>query len=208
MSAITTLKSRILAFGKTVNKMVAAVQELAIECVKHALAHGDVTVADLLVDTCGKGIKTSALRAWFVATGVFTESDGRFTLNKEGAKELRKLADTELQARLEGMAWIDAKPAKRIVDSVDLSNELDKFIARMDKFIDDEAVACANTELFDAVKVVVARLQAQAILRSTPTLEGIELEAERKYARDHAEVAPVTLAEQKSAERLMHLRIN
>jgi hypothetical protein len=53
------------SIGRASAKLTKDIQATAVGCVEHAVKHGDVTLADQLVDALGKGLRKASLRAWF-----------------------------------------------------------------------------------------------------------------------------------------------
>lgn len=165
------------AIGKASAKLTRDIQSAAVECAMHALAHGDVTLADQLVDALGKGLRKASLRAWFerhtwmlIPTGKQT-----FALDKDRAKSARKSPEAEVRARLADLPWEEAKPEAPVVSVFDVSQAVDKFLDRIQKQINMEGVSVRNRALFDAINAANSQWQNAEVLKSAKVEEPAQL---------------------------------
>jgi hypothetical protein len=129
----TQIQAAIGKIGEAAAKLAKDVQSVAIEVTMHALTHGDVTLADNLVDALGKGLRRASLRAWFEVNGPFYLPRGKtsFALDKERAKKLRAIPEAELRETLAKNLWEEAKPEEAVVTVLDCTAKVDAFIKRM-----------------------------------------------------------------------------
>ena len=121
-AAIVTAIESIRTRGK---KLDADIWLAAVSVTAHAEAHGDVTLANTLVDAMPKGSRVNALLAHLECFGKFTYNDKK----KELAFDKSKTTDIEGAM---GKSWVDFKPetpykgldlAKAIVTLIEKANE-------------------------------------------------------------------------------------
>lgn len=130
------------SIGLRATKLTQDVQTAAAHCVLHAVAHGDVTLADSLITAIGKQGRKSSLRAWFEITGCMVQTKGSKTLslNKFKREDMAKLDQAALMATLMAAPWEDAVPEPEPVSVLDISVKLDKFLVKLE----NDATQCAN----------------------------------------------------------------
>lgn len=87
--AIKSIASR----GKTLERDIHVA---AVSCLNHADKHGDVTLAQKLVDAVPSLVRKNALRDWFMAHGKFSYDMTEKTLkhNSKGKTQLQVAIDT------------------------------------------------------------------------------------------------------------------
>lgn len=195
--------SRIAKLAKTVAATVAEIQALAIEVLMHAVTHGDVTLADSLLEACGKGIRRQSLLTWLEVNGpfVFDTKSGKFTLHKERAKVLRGIPDADLREQIGAHKWEEAKPEPKLVSSVDAAAELDKLFRKFDKLFADNTVEVKNRELMQLVQSTAEIWHAKRVLMQAGMIEDpAELRAAANAATMHTGVGPVV-----TPASLMHM---
>lgn len=183
--------------AKSVSKMVSDVQQAAVECVLHAVEHGNVTPATQLVSALGKGMRASALIVWFEQTGVFAMGpEGAFTLDKDGRKAAQKEDPAGMRERLADIPWEGAKKAKPTITEIDLAVELDRFFDKMSKRIaGDGTVKVTNMEVYSAALRAAELCHARKVIAEQNALDADEIE--RVYG-----IKPTITEGQKA---LMHL---
>lgn len=139
------------SIGKAAKKLTADIQATAVGCALHALKHGDVTLADQLVDALGKGMRRASLRAWFeINTPMFiAKGKDKFSLDTVRAKTLRGMDAKELEDMLMAIAWEEAKPEGKVVSVFDVSEAFDKFMKRVESMAKDGEVQVRNRELME-----------------------------------------------------------
>lgn len=194
--------ARIGKLAKAVAATVAEIQALAVIVLLHAVRHGDVTLADELMSACGKGMRRSALEAWFVNNGPFVVVEGKFGLNKELAKKMRAQSDEAITESLASLKWEEAKKAKAVVTKLDCAAEIDRALAKLSKAVEgaDESVNVVHGELLALIVQTAAQWNARRILASVPLMDEAEQRATLGY-RTAAPAAPV----QQTAPELLHL---
>lgn len=157
-----TDKAKIVANIENIKKaavrLTAAVQKTAVQCAIHAVRHGDVTLADELVEAIGKGLRRASLRAWFeTQTCMYIpKSKDKFAYDSERAKALRAQTDVELTKLFMAVAWEEAKPEEKVVSVIDVAESFDKFMARLDKMVKEAGVEVKHAELLSQLKTLSA----------------------------------------------------
>jgi transcriptional/translational regulatory protein YebC/TACO1 len=160
------LLKRIGAIGKAAKVLTANVQEVAVACVWHAALHGDVTLADQLVDAIGKGMRRASLRAWFEMNGcmILPRGKDKFAFDKERAAKLKEEGEKEVCERLMALPWEDAKPEEKVVSVLDVEVAFDKFMARLGKEMTAEGLTVQNKDLYEVLTRAAAVHMAKKIL--------------------------------------------
>ena len=135
------------AIGRKSAALTKDIQTTAVGCVEHAVKHGDVTLADQLVDALGKGMRKASLRAWFETNGPMFIAKGKdkFSFDKVRRGEWSGLREAELLAK----PWEEAKPEEKVVSVFDVSEAFDKFMKRVESMAKDSEVTVRNRELMD-----------------------------------------------------------
>lgn len=191
---IKAIKSLITAIGRSAAKLTKDIQSAATECLMHAVIHGDVTLADNLIDACGKATRRSSLRAWFELNGPFVVLAGKSTFNLDAklAAKMRTLPEADLRAALAAKLWEDATPEPKIVSVLDVSTAFDKFLDKIQKTANTDGVEVRDRELMEfvigQVKAWHAEHAMKAMVALTPdqikALYGIELPAKQLEAAE------------------------
>lgn len=166
MATKQEILKKITAVGKAVSKVVGMIQETAVDCVLHAVEHGDVTLADKLMEACGKGVRRQSLSGWFEKNGPMYLPRGAkvFALDKERAKAMRKEDQAELREALMALPWQEAVKEPEVVSILDVGAEFDKFLKRLQKQASEVGMNVKHRELLTLVARDVARYQAEQIL--------------------------------------------
>jgi hypothetical protein len=135
------------SIGKAATKLTKDIQTCAVGCVEHAVKHGDVTLADQLVDALGKGMRKASLRAWFETNGPMFIAKGKdkFSFDKDRRGQWDGFREAELLAK----PWEEAKPEEKVVSVFDVSEAFDKFMKRVESMAKDGEVQVRNRELMD-----------------------------------------------------------
>ena len=121
------------SIGKASAKLTKDVQLCAVECVIHAVLHGDVTLADQLVDALGKQGRKSSLRAWFEINGCMFIAKGAKTFSYAKYHKLGKADTPELREQLMAKPWEDAIPEPAAVSVLEIGAKFDKFLDGLTK---------------------------------------------------------------------------
>ena len=135
----TQILKAIGAIGKTAAKLTKDVQATAVECVVHAVLHGDVTLADQLVDALGKQGRKSSLRAWFEINGCMFIAKGKNVFSYDKFHKLGKADTPELREALMAKPWEDAIPEPQAVSVLEIGAKFDKFMDGLTKQVTDVA---------------------------------------------------------------------
>ena len=164
------IQARIGKIGRAIATLTKDVQETAVEITFHALAHGDVTLADELHAALGKVARRQSLLAWFEKNGpfVFLSQGKKFGLDKERAKKMRTEDAEELRAKLMALPWQDALPEPEPVSTLDCSEAVDKFLKRLHKQVQEGSMEIRNRDLLDRLEQVTAEWHAHKVLQSIP----------------------------------------
>jgi hypothetical protein len=162
----TIILKRIGAIGKASAKLTQDIQSVAVACALHAVAHGDVTLADQLVDAVGKSLRRASLRAWFEkqAPMYLPKGKDKFAFDALRAEDMRKLNTEELEAKFGALAWEDAKPEAPVISVFDVSDAVDKFMKRMESMVKDANVTVRNKELLELLGQQVSIYHAEKVL--------------------------------------------
>ncbi len=173
------IQARIGKIGRAIATLTKDVQETAVEITFHALAHGDVTLADELISALGKVARRQSLLAWFEKHGpfVFLSSTKKFGLDKERAKELRKADPKELREKLMALPWQEAQPEPELASTLDCSEAVDKFLKRLHKQVQEGTMEIRNRDLLDRLEQVTAEWHARKVLASIPVATPEEMKA-------------------------------
>ena len=151
------------SIGRASAKLTKDIQTTAVGCIEHAVKHGDVTLADQLVDALGKGMRKASLRAWFETNGPMFIAKGKttFSFDKVRRGEWNGFREAELLAK----PWEEAKPEPEVVSVFDVSEAFDKFMKRIESVAKDGEVQVRNRELMDML------LQASANYHSDKAMK-------------------------------------
>lgn len=170
---IKQLMAAISRIGKAAAKLTKDVQTVAVECALHAVDHGNVTPANELVESLGKGMRRASLRAWFETnTPMFIpKGKDKFGFDGQRAKDMRAEDRAALRERLMALPWEDAKPEEKVVSVFDVSDAFDKFIKRVESMVKDANVSVRNKELLDLLNQQASIYHAERVMRSVKVLD-------------------------------------
>lgn len=152
---------------KQAAKITRDVQACAVECVIHAVLHGDVTLADQLVDALGKQGRKASLRAWFELNGCMFIAKGKQTFSYDKLHKLGKADTPELREKLMAKPWEEAKPEAPAVSVLEIAAKFDKFMDVLTKQANDAASAgipVHGKALLDHMVKAAAEFHAREIL--------------------------------------------
>jgi hypothetical protein len=188
MEIITDRKQiagRIKGIEGHATKLRDAIQAVLPGLVYHALEHGDVTLADSLLDAT-KGAERAAIVQWLYEFGPFKLSakSGKFELNK--AKRKTQVWDADEAATWP--AWYEfVKSTKQVAQSFDLDARVESLIkSAQTRMADGKDVV--NAELLGYLQGAIAKFHADAALRAAQS------------AKDQVMVADGELSEEQLAE--------
>jgi hypothetical protein len=168
---IKQLMQAIGRIGKAAAKLTKDVQTVAVECALHAVDHGNVTPANELVESLGKGMRRASLRAWFEKNTCMFIPKGKdkFGFDSQRAKAMKAEDRAALRERLMALPWEEAKPEEKIVSVFDVSEAFDKFMKRVESMTKDASVTVRNRELLDLLNQQVSIYHAERVLASVKT---------------------------------------
>ena len=157
---------KIGAIGKHAKKLTADIQDAATDCAIHAVKHGDVTLADQLVDALGKGMRRASLRAWFEKNTpmILPKGKDKFAFDAERAKTLRAIPEADLRESLMALPWEEAKAEEPVVSVFDVSEAVDKFIKRLEKQVSEANVTIKNRKLLEEIAHAASVYHAEQVL--------------------------------------------
>lgn len=152
------------SIGKASAKLTKDIQATAVGCIEHAVKHGDVTLADQLVDALGKGMRKASLRAWFETNGPMFIAKGKdkFSFDKDRRGQWDGFREAELLAK----PWEEAKPEEKVVSVFDVSEAFDKFMKRVESMAKDSEVTVRNRELMDMLLQTSAEFHSAKALKA------------------------------------------
>lgn len=158
----TAIIKRITNIAKAAQKVTDAVQETAVQCVIHAVRHGDVTLADRLIGAIGKGMRKNSLRAWFELNGPMYLPRGKTELafDSARAKKMAEQSDAELTEALMVIKWEEAKPEEKVQSVLDVGEAFDKFIKRLEKQAAEAEVEVRHADLLEKLKALTREYHA------------------------------------------------
>ena len=161
------------SIGRAAKALTGKVQETAIACAIHAVRHGDVTLADQLVDALGKGMRRASLRAWFERhTPMYLpKGKDKFAFDSVRGKDMASLTDDELTEALAAHPWEEAKPEEPVVSVIDVEAAFDKFIQRLNKQVAEAGVTVKHRELLELLGETSAKYHAELVLNQRTSAE-------------------------------------
>lgn len=133
--------------GRKSTSLTKDIQITAVGCAEHAVKHGDVTLADQLVDALGKGLRKASLRAWFEKNAPMFIAKGKDKFSFDPTRKGEWNQDRE--DTLLATPWEEAKPEEKIVSIFDVSESFDKFMKRVESMSKDAQVTLRNREMID-----------------------------------------------------------
>jgi len=138
-SEAKALSKRIEAIKTKTTTLSVEIHQCAIDCVVHALKHGDITPAQQLCDAVRGPVRLGALKVWFIKRGPFTLDPKTRALQyaKKGVAELKAALEKDEAAfteNLKGETPWDLKGSEASdAKNFDLKAELTKVFRRAEK---------------------------------------------------------------------------
>ena len=150
-----------------VTTLNAKIQMAAVNCVVHAIEHGDVRSATQLVEAMGKGMRRQSMVTWLELNGPFAWTEGKeFKLfNRERFNES---FDAE---QLMGISWLEAKPEPKLVTNVDVVESVSKLLARLQLMVDKTPDVVENKSLIVELNKTLARFTAAQADEGLPRVQ-------------------------------------
>lgn len=171
------IKTMIGRIGKAAQKLSTQIQLCALECLIHTVKHGDVSLANNLIDAVGKGTRKATLYAWFEINGPFYLPKGKTQLayDKTRADALKQEEEAALRERLEDILWTEAKPEPKPVSVFDVVSEFDKFMNRMNKLVKEPEVQVKHKDFLDALTEFSTKYNNEAAIQAIAALDPEEM---------------------------------
>lgn len=171
MSNKTEILKRIGSIGKRANALRLEIQDVAVDCAIHAVEHGDVTLADQLVDALTKAMRRASLRAWFEKNTPMYLPKGKdkFAFDAERAKAMREVGEAALREQLAALPWEEAKPEEPVVSVFDVEAAFDKFMKRVESQVKDANITVKNRALLEQLAQTASIYHAEKVLAETRT---------------------------------------
>lgn len=193
------LLKQIGTLAKTIVKMVVTIQTLAIECVLHAVQHGNVTPASQLIEACGKGIRRQSLVAWFERNGPFiwNAEKSAFNLDATRAKAMRLITENDLREQLADKKWEEAKPEPKIESIFDIEEQFGAFLRKVHKIAKEGKLELRNKDLLDALVKADQKWHDAKILA--------RIRAEEAAEEVSGPPAPLTATQQAAISDTLHM---
>ena len=149
-------------------KLDALIQEVAIGCIEHAAAHGDVRPANQLWDAMPNGSRRNALGMYLCQYGEMRINTGK---DKEAARfKFQKDFETDVTAA-RAVMWYSFKPEKDLAEEFNLSGKLQSLLKAYNKALSDGQSIKATPDEIQVLKSLAAALRAQENIKATIKLE-------------------------------------
>ena len=170
LETVEVVKKQIANVGKSGARLAAAIQTAAMQVLAHAVKHGDITLAQSLVNSVPKHSK-AALVAWLEVYGPFAwDKDTKALKFFKANKQLKDagIKVTEGDVTEEYMAalpkWESTKKPTEPRSQYDVSEEADRFLTRMRKLVADGNVEVQHKELLKDLMAAYNRYSARLTL--------------------------------------------
>lgn len=175
------ITKRLASIKRTSGKLQDDIHHVACHIVGHALEHGDVTLADKLLDAMGAGARGQAMIAYLETFGPFRfeTKSGVFALNRQ--KKADMLAEHSANAwvdnLLAGVKWYDyTKERKQSIYDVE-KMVVGIINAASSKVNKGEVVA--NAELLRDLQLIVAKYRVSKLTDDERPSKVVEAEQEK-----------------------------
>lgn len=129
----TAISKEIAGIKSASAKLDQRIQVAALSVASHAQKHGDITLAEKLVDALGKGHRKTALVDWLIAFGPFAIAPD------ESGLVYSKRESFDMDAA-QAKPWYDFKPETPF-KAVKLADMLDSLLKKAEGALKDEAHA-------------------------------------------------------------------
>ena len=150
-------------------KLDALIQEVAIGCIEHAAAHGDVRPANQLWLAMPNGSRRNALGMYLCQYGAMRVNTGK---DKEAARfKFQKEFETDVTAA-SAVMWYSFKPEKDLAEEFNLSSKLQSLLKAYTKAVSDGQAIKATPDEIQVLESLAAALRVQDNIKATIKLEG------------------------------------
>ena len=162
------LSSKIKLIKTNGAKLDALIQEVAIGCIEHAAAHGDVRPANQLWDAMPNGSRRNALGMYLCQYGAMRVNTGK---DKEQSRfKFQKDFETDVTAA-SAMMWYSFKPEKDLAEEFNLHGKLQGLLKAYNKALSDGQSIKATPDEIQLLKSLAAALRVQDNIKATIKLE-------------------------------------
>ncbi len=166
---IKQLNSKIKLIRTNGAKLDALIQEVAIGCIEHAAAHGDVRPANQLWDAMPNGSRRNALGMYLCQYGAIRINTGK---DKDQARfKFKKDFETDITAA-SAVMWYSFKPEKDLAEEFNLSGKLQGLMKAYTKAVSDVQTIKASPDEIQVLKSLAAAMRVQENIKATIKLEG------------------------------------
>ncbi len=166
---IKQLNSKIKLIRTNGAKLDALIQEVAIGCIEHAAAHGDVRPANQLWDAMPNGARRNALGMYLCQYGSIRINTGK---DKDQARfKFKKDFETDITAA-SAVMWYSFKPEKDLAEEFNLSGKLQGLLKAYTKAVSDGQTIKASPDEIQVLKSLAAAMRVQENIKATIKLEG------------------------------------
>ena len=161
------IKQKISQIKAAGTKLDKGVQEVGIAVLEHIESHGDVTLADSLVNAMPKGGRKLALVEWLIAYGKLTVLQGNSKANKQAIAAGRVFSyandkTTDIEGAT-GMLWHAFRKEKAPSEAFDVQAQVKALITRLQKAREKGlTIEHADEALAEAKALVTALEQGRA----------------------------------------------
>ena len=165
---IKQLSSKIKLIRTNGAKLDALIQEVALGCIEHAAAHGDVRPANQLWDAMPNGSRRNALGMYLCQYGAIRVNTGK---DKEQARfKFKKDFETDITAA-RAVMWYSFKPEKDLAEEFNLSGKLQSLLKAYNKALSDGQSIKATPDEIQLLKSLAAALRVQENIKATIKLD-------------------------------------
>lgn len=166
---IKQLNSKIKLIRTNGAKLDALIQEVAVGCIEHAAAHGDVRPANQLWEAMPNGSRRNALGMYLCQYGAIRINTGK---DKEAARfKFKKDFETDITAA-KLVLWYSFKPEKDLAEEFNLSGKLQSLLKAYTKAVSDGQAIKASPDEIQLLSALAAALRVQDNIKATIKLEG------------------------------------
>ena len=165
---IKQLNSKIKLIRTNGAKLDALIQEVAVGCIEHAAAHGDVRPANQLWEAMPNGSRRNALGMYLCQYGAIRVNTGK---DKEQARfKYKKDFETDVAAA-RAVMWYGFKPEKDLAEEFNLSGKLQSLLKAYTKALSDGQAIKATPDEIQVLESLAAALRVQENIKATVKIE-------------------------------------
>ena len=165
---IKQLNSKIKLIRANGAKLDALIQDVAIGCIEHAAAHGDVRPANQLWEAMPNGSRRNALGMYLCQYGAIRVNTGK---DKEQARfKFKKDFETDIIAA-RAVMWYSFKPEKDLAEEFNLSGKFQSLLKAYNKALSDGQSIKASPDEVKILESLAAVLRVQENIKATIKLE-------------------------------------